>query len=207
MIIFRNKRSSNYVKNCFFWLSLCNQIILPDKGKIFERTKWSSHLKYLCFSVHPSKILSILTIKPRRFLHLLNSTWLREESMSNVTEKLGIKIERNPSEEKLTQLGVRQWSKYILYSLFSTHFTLFLFFIFFYFLFFLRFCFFFTKKMSFTMIWCVCVYVPRFQHWRFFRFGPSKFKVLSPLVIWGDFGLLPSIVLNQKPLILQVNIY
>ncbi|CAJ2666929.1 unnamed protein product [Trifolium pratense] len=29
--------------------------------------------------------------------------------MSNVTEKLGIKIERNPSEEKLTQLGVR-WS-------------------------------------------------------------------------------------------------
>jgi len=46
--------------------------------------------------------------------------------MSTVTEKLGIKIERNPSEEKLTQLGVRQWSKYILYSLSSTHFTLFL---------------------------------------------------------------------------------
>ncbi|CAK8567329.1 unnamed protein product [Lathyrus sativus] len=32
--------------------------------------------------------------------------------MSNVTEKLGIKIETNPSEETLTQLGVRQWSKW-----------------------------------------------------------------------------------------------
>ncbi|MCI14016.1 cupin domain-containing protein [Trifolium medium] len=28
-----------------------------------------------------------------------------------VTEKLGIKIERNPPESKLTQLGVRQWPK------------------------------------------------------------------------------------------------
>ncbi|CAL5185029.1 unnamed protein product [Lathyrus oleraceus] len=32
--------------------------------------------------------------------------------MSKVTEKLGVKIETNPSEEKLTQLGVRQWSKW-----------------------------------------------------------------------------------------------
>jgi len=32
--------------------------------------------------------------------------------MSNVTEKLGIKIEKNPPEDKLTQLGVRQWPKY-----------------------------------------------------------------------------------------------
>lgn len=28
-----------------------------------------------------------------------------------VTEKLGIKIESNPPESKLTQLGVRQWPK------------------------------------------------------------------------------------------------
>ena len=34
---------------------------------------------------------------------------IRAESMT--TEKLGIKIERKPSEDKLTQLGVRQWPK------------------------------------------------------------------------------------------------
>ncbi|OIW07884.1 hypothetical protein TanjilG_19985 [Lupinus angustifolius] len=32
--------------------------------------------------------------------------------MSSVTEKLGITIERNPPEEKLTELGVRQWDKW-----------------------------------------------------------------------------------------------
>ncbi|WVY96229.1 hypothetical protein V8G54_028380 [Vigna mungo] len=31
------------------------------------------------------------------------------ESMTTVIEKLGIKIERNPPESKLTQLGVRKW--------------------------------------------------------------------------------------------------
>lgn len=126
-------------------------------------------LKLFMFFSSPSRRFSVLTIKPKRFLHLLNFTWLREESMSNVTEKLGIKIEKNPSEEKLTQLGVRQWSKYILYSLSSTHFTLILYFFFVedFVVFSLkkwallsfdlmwicvpRFCCFFTKKTSFTM--------------------------------------------------------
>ncbi|KAI5397750.1 hypothetical protein KIW84_063535, partial [Lathyrus oleraceus] len=31
---------------------------------------------------------------------------------ASVTEKLGIKIEKNPPESKLTQLGVRQWPKW-----------------------------------------------------------------------------------------------
>ncbi|KAF7813318.1 putative fructokinase-5 isoform B [Senna tora] len=35
---------------------------------------------------------------------------VRAESMT--TEKLGIKIEKNPPEEKLTQLGVRKWPKW-----------------------------------------------------------------------------------------------
>jgi hypothetical protein len=35
---------------------------------------------------------------------------VRAETMA--TEKLGIKIERNPPESKLTQLGVRKWPKY-----------------------------------------------------------------------------------------------
>ncbi|KAK7268967.1 hypothetical protein RIF29_21679 [Crotalaria pallida] len=37
---------------------------------------------------------------------------VRAESVTSVTEKLGIKIERNPPESKLTQLGVRQWPKW-----------------------------------------------------------------------------------------------
>ena len=36
----------------------------------------------------------------------------RAETMTTVIEKLGIKIERNPPESKLTQLGVRQWPKW-----------------------------------------------------------------------------------------------
>ncbi|KDO42930.1 hypothetical protein CISIN_1g0311092mg, partial [Citrus sinensis] len=35
---------------------------------------------------------------------------VRAEAMSTTTiEKLGVKIERNPPESKLTELGVRQW--------------------------------------------------------------------------------------------------
>ena len=35
-------------------------------------------------------------------------------SMATESEKLGIKIERNPPDSKLTQLGVRNWPKYVL---------------------------------------------------------------------------------------------
>ncbi|CAL9766316.1 unnamed protein product [Musa acuminata subsp. burmannicoides] len=35
---------------------------------------------------------------------------IRAETM--VTEKLGIKVERNPPESRLAELGVRQWPKY-----------------------------------------------------------------------------------------------
>ncbi|KAG5049267.1 hypothetical protein JHK85_010370 [Glycine max] len=44
----------------------------------------------------------------RRRVHLATT---RAETMTTVIEKLGIKIERNPPESKLTQLGVRQWPK------------------------------------------------------------------------------------------------
>ncbi|CAL0316679.1 unnamed protein product [Lupinus luteus] len=37
---------------------------------------------------------------------------IRAESVTSVTEKLGIKIQRNPPESKLTELGVRQWPKW-----------------------------------------------------------------------------------------------
>lgn len=35
---------------------------------------------------------------------------IRAETMA--TEKLGIKVERNPPESRLAELGVRQWPKY-----------------------------------------------------------------------------------------------
>ncbi|TKY51971.1 hypothetical protein E2542_SST23491 [Spatholobus suberectus] len=47
-------------------------------------------------------------VPTRRRLHLAT----RAESITTVIEKLGIKIERNPPESKLTQLGVRQWPKW-----------------------------------------------------------------------------------------------
>ncbi|GMY07964.1 RmlC-like cupins superfamily protein [Fagus crenata] len=37
---------------------------------------------------------------------------VRAESMATDSEKLGIKIERNPPESKLTQFGVRKWPKW-----------------------------------------------------------------------------------------------
>ncbi|XP_014512462.1 uncharacterized protein LOC106771078 [Vigna radiata var. radiata] len=47
-------------------------------------------------------------VSTRRRLHLTTVA----ESMTTVIEKLGIKIERNPPESKLTQLGVRKWPKW-----------------------------------------------------------------------------------------------
>lgn len=36
---------------------------------------------------------------------------VRAEAMSTTIEKLGVKIQRNPPESKLTELGVRKWPK------------------------------------------------------------------------------------------------
>lgn len=38
-------------------------------------------------------------------------------SMSSTIEKLGVKIEKNPPESRLSELGVRQWPKYEKFSL------------------------------------------------------------------------------------------
>lgn len=42
----------------------------------------------------------------------LNTPRLRIRSEAMATEKLGIKIENNPAESKLSQLGVRSWPKW-----------------------------------------------------------------------------------------------
>lgn len=34
------------------------------------------------------------------------------QTSSKVEEKLGVRIERNPSESRLSELGIRSWPKY-----------------------------------------------------------------------------------------------
>ncbi|XP_022974049.1 uncharacterized protein LOC111472678 [Cucurbita maxima] len=52
--------------------------------------------------------------KPRNvslnFVKRAPSLQIRADSMA--TERLGIKVEKNPPESKLTELGVRQWPKW-----------------------------------------------------------------------------------------------
>ncbi|KAG4991692.1 hypothetical protein JHK87_025149 [Glycine soja] len=57
----------------------------------------------------------------RRRVHLATT---KAKTMTTVIEKLGIcpiKIERNPPESKLTQLGVRQWPKIAKHELIDFH--------------------------------------------------------------------------------------
>ncbi|XP_027366725.1 uncharacterized protein LOC113872996 [Abrus precatorius] len=66
-------------------------LLLPNHTQLFSQSKHSS-------------------IGVSRRLHFPST--IRAESMTTVIEKLGIKIERNPPESKLTQLGVKQWPKW-----------------------------------------------------------------------------------------------
>ncbi|XP_030461514.1 uncharacterized protein LOC115681656 [Syzygium oleosum] len=51
--------------------------------------------------------------RSKRTTLALTSIRASAESMSSsVVEKLGIKVERNPPEPKLTELGVRKWPKW-----------------------------------------------------------------------------------------------
>ncbi|KAE8687881.1 hypothetical protein F3Y22_tig00111008pilonHSYRG00330 [Hibiscus syriacus] len=59
-----------------------------------------------------SSFLLPTTHKPKHsnLRYPLTAPTIRSESMA--TEKLGIKVETNPSESKLSQLGVHQWPKW-----------------------------------------------------------------------------------------------
>ncbi|KAI6689680.1 hypothetical protein NL676_026508 [Syzygium grande] len=48
----------------------------------------------------------------RRTLAFTSIRASTESMSSSVVEKLGIKVERNPPEPKLTELGVRKWPKW-----------------------------------------------------------------------------------------------
>lgn len=63
----------------------------------------------------------------RRTLAFTSIRASTESMSSSVVEKLGIKVERNPPEPKLTELGVRKWPKYVsLVFLFCSWFWVFL---------------------------------------------------------------------------------
>lgn len=42
--------------------------------------------------------------------------FVRVRAQTMATEKLGIIVEKNPPESRLSELGVKQWPKYMLFS-------------------------------------------------------------------------------------------
>ncbi len=52
--------------------------------------------------------LSVFTIKPNQ----KEISFSRSQQASMATERFGVKIESNPPESKLTELGVTTWPKY-----------------------------------------------------------------------------------------------
>ncbi|KAI9112084.1 hypothetical protein K1719_016980 [Acacia pycnantha] len=87
MIVGRSESKPKFPEVSRF-VSMASVGISPNHSLFFSGTKHSLHL--------PSTRRSVLSV--------------RAESMT--IEKLGIKIERNPPEDKLTQLGVKQWPKW-----------------------------------------------------------------------------------------------
>ncbi|KAJ0025735.1 hypothetical protein Pint_06895 [Pistacia integerrima] len=66
----------------------------------------------LLFSKQPSKLQKKFNHTPSLSLTTTRSMRVRAETMSTTIEKLGVKIERNPPESKLTELGVKKWPKW-----------------------------------------------------------------------------------------------
>ncbi|KGN52597.1 uncharacterized protein LOC101218376 [Cucumis sativus] len=65
---------------------------------------------FLLLNLKPQSLLTKPTNVSLYFGKRAPSLQIRADSMA--TERLGIKVEKNPSESKLTELGVRQWPKW-----------------------------------------------------------------------------------------------
>ncbi|KAL0540572.1 hypothetical protein IC582_020580 [Cucumis melo] len=65
---------------------------------------------FLCLNLKPRSLLTKPTNVSLYFGKRAQSLQIRADSMA--TERLGIKVEKNPSESKLSELGVRQWPKW-----------------------------------------------------------------------------------------------
>lgn len=70
---------------------------------------------FLLLNLKPHSLLPKPTNFSLYFGKRAPSLQIRADSMA--TERLGIKVEKNPPESKLTQLGVRQWPKYFDFSI------------------------------------------------------------------------------------------
>lgn len=65
----------------------------------------TGRLTFCCSSFPSAPGTATTTRRPRRFAAA------RASAETMATEKLGIKVERNPPESRLSELGVRQWPK------------------------------------------------------------------------------------------------
>ena len=67
-----------------------------------------------CKTKHSSSLLPFTYPRNSSRRRIVSVRAESSSSMATESEKLGIKIERNPPDSKLTQLGVRNWPKYVL---------------------------------------------------------------------------------------------
>lgn len=83
---------------------------LPGGGLLVNRTTRTRSYCPASFRTSISISTSTSSSKEKKLNRRVSTVVvIRAESMA--TEKLGIKIEKNPPESKLTQLGVRNWPK------------------------------------------------------------------------------------------------
>ena len=104
-------------------LGSVNQSVVALSNK-FHNTNTQSlptkHLSSLSLFSGSSSPLSTKSPKTYKPTCRVNTGIVKAEAMT--TEKLGIKIERNPPESRLTQLGVKSWPKYVFCSFSSSFF-------------------------------------------------------------------------------------
>nr|XP_023897927.1 uncharacterized protein LOC112009816 isoform X3 [Quercus suber] len=70
-----------------------------------------------CKTKHSSSLLPFTYPRNSSRRRIVSVRAESSSSMATESEKLGIKIERNPPDSKLTQLGVRNWPKHLVPSL------------------------------------------------------------------------------------------
>ncbi|XP_019441142.1 PREDICTED: uncharacterized protein LOC109346182 isoform X1 [Lupinus angustifolius] len=85
----------------------CMGTLSPNHSLLSSQTKHSA-----IYTLPMSTSATWVPIPSTRRIGARLHSAIRAESIASVTEKLGIKIQRNPPESKLTELGVRQWPKW-----------------------------------------------------------------------------------------------
>ncbi|KAJ9676439.1 hypothetical protein PVL29_025121 [Vitis rotundifolia] len=94
-------------------LGSVNQSVVALSNKFHNTNTQTLPTKHLSsFSLFSGSSSPLSTKSPKTYKPTcrVNTGIVRAEAMT--TEKLGIKIERNPPESRLTQLGVKSWPKW-----------------------------------------------------------------------------------------------